>query len=71
MSNFWRSSTKDKVKNGFFAGGLMGLAVVFGERIFNFIANIMPNNWFLFGDITPQIFIVIAFAILGFIFDKY
>lgn len=68
---FWKSSTRDKVKNGLVVGGLMGLAVVFGERIFNFIANTMPKDWFLFGNITPQIYIVILFIVIGYIVDKW
>lgn len=71
MSKFWKSSIKDTAKNGTFLGIFMGLAVIFGERIFNFIANNMPKDWFLFGNCTPQVYIVIAFAILGFIFDKW
>ena len=68
---FWKSSARDKVKNGVVVGGLMGLAVVFGERIFNFIANSMPKEWFLFGNTTPQIYIVILFAVMGYIVDKW
>ncbi len=68
---FWKSSARDKVKNGFVVGSLMGLAVVFGERIFNLIANNMPKEWFLFGNITPQIYIVILFAVIGYIVDKW
>ena len=68
---FWKSSARDKVKNGLVVGSLMGLAVVFGERIFNLIANNMPKEWFLFGNITPQIYIVILFAVIGYIVDKW
>jgi len=71
MTKFWKSSLKDKAKNGLIIGSLMGLSVVFGERIFNLIANNMPKEWFFFGDITPQIFIIILFAIIGFIVDKW
>lgn len=68
---FWKSSARDKVKNGLVVGSLMGLAVVFGERIFNLIANNMPKEWFLFGNTTPQIYIVILFAVIGYIVDKW
>ncbi len=68
---FWKSSARDKVKNGLVVGSLMGLAVVFGERIFNLIANNMPKEWFLFGNITPQIYIVVLFAVIGYIVDKW
>jgi len=71
MSNIWKSSLKDKAKNGLVIGAVMGLAVVFGERIFNFLANNMPKDWFFFGNITPQVFIVILFAIIGYIVDKW
>jgi len=68
---FWKSSARDKVKNGLVVGSLMGLAVVFGARIFNLIANNMPKEWFLFGNITPQIYIVVLFAVIGYIVDKW
>jgi len=69
--SFWKSSIRDKARNGFVVGALMGLAVVFGEWIFNFIANTMPKDWFLFGNCSPQVYIVLLFGIIGLIVDKY
>lgn len=69
MSDFWKSSTKDKCKNGLVVGGLAGLMIYFGAQIKTFALMNIPSN-LLFGDISILIYFIIIGMGIGYIVDK-
>lgn len=73
MASFWKSSTRDKALNGTLIGGLLGLAVVFAEKVVNFATEKIPTDWILIDNASLNIsmYIVGAGLLLGFIADKW
>ncbi len=72
MGSFWKSSIKDTAKNGTVLGGIMGAFVVWGDKVYNWIIQVIPDAWTTFaGDWSiPLIIIGIGIAI-GYAVDKY
>lgn len=69
MANMWRK-TGDNLKNGTYFGALMGIGIVFGERIMNFLGNNFPKDWMYLGNLSVPIYLIIALAITGYFIDR-
>lgn len=64
---FWKSSLKDKTKNGTLLGLLMGLFLLFGSQIYGFIESLFPNT----SSFGLKISILVVFTIIGYAIDKW
>lgn len=71
MTNiFWKSSLKDKAKNGLVAGGIAGALIYFGAEIKTFALMNIPSKWLL-GDISILGYFIVIGALAGYIIDKW
>jgi len=68
---FWKSSVRDKVKNGTFLGGLLGLAIWQGANIYAWILGNFPSEYLYLGEFSLPIYLIGIGALVGFIIDKY
>jgi len=69
MASMWRK-TGDNLKNGTILGALMGIGIVFGEKIINWLTKILPENWLYLGDWSVPIYIILLSAIVGYFVDR-
>lgn len=68
---FWKSSIKDNVKNGTVLGGLMGVGIVCGERIMNYLGNNFPKDYMYLGDYSVMVYLILVGLLAGYVIDKY
>lgn len=63
----------ESYKNGLILGGLLGLAILFGDKIkqpiLDFINNIIPETY-QWGGISAMAIVILICAIIGFAVDK-
>jgi len=71
-SEFWKASTRDKVKNGSVLGLAFSAVIIWGSGIYDWLLTVIPMNWQTFaGDMSAPIIILSAGALAGYIVDKY
>lgn len=71
-SEFWKASTRDKVKNGTVLGMLFGASIIWGSGLYDWISKTIPLDWQTFaGDLSVPIIIIGVGAIVGYWVDKY
>ena len=72
-NNFWKASTRDKVKDGTFLGGILATGIVFGEKVVNFITDKIPSNWLFIDNasLNVSLYIIGTGLLLGYLVDKY
>lgn len=68
---FWKSSAKDKVKNGTILGAILGACIVWGDKIYSSIDSIIPSTWNFLGSFTVPAIIILVSVIVGYCIDKY
>jgi len=68
---FWKASTRDKVKNGTFLGGLLGFAIWQGANIYTWLIETIPSVWMKLGEFSLPLYLIGAGALVGYIIDKY
>ncbi len=71
MASFWKSSLRDKARNGTFLGMLAGLFIWQGANIYTFIIENFPSAWYYLGEWSLPIYLIVGFGLIGFIIDKY
>ncbi len=69
MANIWRK-TGDNLKNGAILGALMGLGIVFGEKIISWLTKIIPETWLYLGSWSVPIYLIGLSAIVGYFVDR-
>lgn len=69
MATFWRRGT-DNLKNGTILGGIFGLVIVFGQAIYDFFVDIIPESWIFLGSWSIPVYLVLVGALLGYIIDR-
>jgi len=71
MTNFWKSSIKDKAKNGMFVGGAVGFLIWQGTNIYTFLLENIPSTWYYLGEWSLPVYLILAGMLTGYIIDKY
>jgi hypothetical protein len=71
MTGFWKSSARDKIRNGGVLGGLLGFAIWKGAGIYTFLLENIPSAWLRLGEYSLPIYVIGGGIILGLIIDKY
>jgi len=69
MASMWRK-TGDNLKNGAILGALMGIGIIFGEKIIGWLNKTIPENWLYFGNLSIQIYLIVLLAIIGYMVDR-
>ena len=71
MGTFWNSSSRDKIHNGGFLGGLAGLFIWQGANIYSWLLLHIPTAWLAIGDFSLPIYLIVGGILIGLIADKY
>ena len=69
--SFWKSSAKDKIRNGGVLGGLAGLAIWQGATVYSWLLINIPTAWLKLGEYSLPIYLILAGVLIGIIIDKY
>lgn len=67
MGTFWKSSMRDNAKNGTILGLFLGICIIFGVQIYDFITSIFPHA----SNFGLKMGILVAALIIGFAIDKW
>lgn len=70
MGNIMKHGSDD-LKNGLALGSFLGLAIIFGQKILDWITPLVPEAWQIFGDHSVSVIIVGISALAGYLIDKY
>jgi uncharacterized protein involved in cysteine biosynthesis len=69
------SVRKEKITNGAILGGLLGAAILWGDKIrgpiVSFLENNVPDSLSFLGSLTIPIIIIGGFMLIGYLVDKY
>jgi len=68
---FWKSSLRDKVRNGTVLGALAGLFIWQGANIYTFLIENFPSAYLYLGEFSLPIYLIAFGALVGYIVDKY
>ena len=72
VSQFWKASMRDKVKNGCVLGILFSITIIWGEGLYDWLLTVIPANWQTFaGDMSAPLIILATGAIIGYLIDRY
>jgi len=69
MTSMWRK-TGDDLKNGTFLGALMGVGIVFGEKIIPWLNKTIPENWVYLAEWSIPVYLIVLLAIIGYFIDR-
>jgi hypothetical protein len=72
MAGFFKKGS-DGLLNGAILGGLLGVGIIFGEKVVEFVTTKLPAKMVIL-DMVPEtaakVYIVAAALVLGYIFDR-
>jgi len=60
----------DNLKNGTFLGALFGLAIVWGDKFYDWLTLSMPSSWMYLGELSLPVYIIVAGALIGYFVDR-
>lgn len=66
----WKSG-KDTLHNGIVIGILLGIALVWGQPVYDWIVSIIPTTWDWLGTYTIPIIVIGIAGLVGYIVDRY
>lgn len=63
----------DSLLNGAVLGGLLGVGIIFGEKVVEFVTTKLPDKMLILNmvpETAAKVYIVAAALLLGYIFDR-
>lgn len=71
MGNLLKKGS-DNLLNGTILGAILGLAIVYGDKILAEVTKIIPSSWYLFESTTLSLALILggAGALIGYILDR-
>ena len=69
MGTFWKKGS-DNLYDGTIIGGLLRAAIVYGDKMYDWIVSFIPTTWNWFGDLTIPVLIIGAGLLIGYITDR-
>ena len=62
---------RDNLANGAVLGGLLGVAIVWGDTVLGWIEGIIPEAGIVLGEWSIPIYVIGAGILLGYAIDRY
>jgi len=66
----WKKA-KDNLMNGAILGAVMGLAIVYSDKVIAFIEKTIPETYRYLGAWSIPLYIIGGLALVGYILDRF
>lgn len=67
----WKKA-KDNLMNGAILGGVLGAAIVWSDKVIEFVEDTIPTNWLVLGSTwSIPVYIIGGLALIGYLLDRY
>ncbi len=69
MAKFWRKGA-DNLRNGAVLGAIAGFIIWQGAGIYTWLLETIPPAWYVLGDLSLPIYLIVVGALVGYMVDR-